>query len=49
MLTQEKIIAMKRLKEEYKQLNNNPIANIGVTVGLVNEDNIFEWQCTLKG
>ena len=49
MLTQEKINAMKRLKDELKELKSNPIANIGVTVGLVNEDNIFEWQCTLKG
>ena len=49
MLTQEKIDAMKRIKEEFKDLNNNPISNIGVTVGLPNEDNIFEWQCSLMG
>ena len=51
----EKINAMKRIREEFKELeichkiNSNPIANIGVCVGLVNEDNIFEWRCTLKG
>ena len=49
MLTQEKIDAMKRIKEEFRDLNNNPIYNIGVTVGLPNEDNIFEWQCSLMG
>ena len=49
MLTQEKIDAMKRIKEEFRDLNNNPISNIGVTVGLPNEDNIFEWQCSLMG
>ena len=43
MLTPEKINAMKRIREEFKDLNNNPISNIGVTVGLPDEDNILEW------
>ena len=45
----EKIAAMKKIKDEFKDLNTNPIANIGGTIGLVNEDNIFEWQCSLMG
>ena len=45
----KKITAMKRIKEEYKELTSRPIGNIGVTVGLVKEDNIFEWRCTLIG
>ena len=49
MLNMEKIKAMKKIKEEYKDLNSNPIANIGGTIGLVNDDNIFEWQCSLMG
>ena len=49
MLTPQKIAAMKRIKEEYQELNSNPIANIGVTVGLVNENNIFEWTVSLIG
>ena len=49
MLNQEKIAAMKIIKQEYVDLNNNPISNIGVTVGLLDEDNIFEWRCTLMG
>ena len=49
MLNQEKIAAMKIIKQEYVDLNNNPISNIGVTVGLPDDDNIFEWQCTLFG
>ena len=36
MLTQEKIDAMKRIKEEFKDLNNHHISNIGVTVSLPN-------------
>ena len=49
MLNLEKIEAMKRIKEEFTEINNNPIANIGSTVGLPDEDNIFEWQCSLMG
>ena len=45
----EKINAMKKIKEEFKDLNSNPIANIGATIGLVDDDNIFEWQCSLMG
>jgi len=49
MLTPEKIKAMRKIRDEYKDINSNPISNIGVSVGLPNEDNIFEWQCTLIG
>ena len=49
MLSAEKIKAMRKLKEEFKDLNEHPISNIGVCVGLPNQDNIFEWQCTLTG
>ena len=44
MLNMNKIKAMKKIKEEFKDINSNPISNIGVTIGLPNEDNIFEWQ-----
>jgi len=49
ILTPQKIKAMKRIKEEFTDINSNPISNIGVTVGLPDEDNIFEWQCSLMG
>ena len=49
MLSMEKINAMKKIKDEFRDLNSNPIANIGATIGLVDEDNIFEWQCSLMG
>ena len=48
-LSIEKINAMKKIKQEFKDINSNPISNIGVSVGLPNEDNIFEWQATLMG
>ena len=49
MLTMEKIEAMKKIKEEYVSLNNRPDTNIGVTVGLPDQENIFQWRVTLKG
>ena len=49
MIPPNKIQAMKLLKQEYKNLSDNPIASIGVSVGLFDENNIFEWKCTLMG
>ena len=49
MLAPERINAMKRINEEFKQLNRSPMTNFGITVGLFNEDNIFEWKCTILG
>ena len=47
--SEKKLRAIKILNEEFKDLSNCPIYNIGVTVGLINEDNIFEWRFTLLG
>ena len=44
-----KMNAINKIKEEYQDISKNPIGNIGVSVGLPNEDNIFEWECTLTG
>ena len=49
MLTQAKINAMKIIRDEFKQLQRKPLSNFGITVGLFNEDNIFEWKCTILG
>ena len=49
MNTQQKIDALKRISEEFKQLNRCPLVNFGITVGLFNEDNLFEWKCTILG
>ena len=49
MVTQEKMNAMKRIRDEFFQINNNPILNIGAVVSLPNEDNIFEWESTILG
>ena len=49
MMTPQKLNAMKILTEEYKKLANDPSTNFGITVGLLNEDNIFEWRCSMTG
>jgi len=38
-----------RIHEELKDLNNNPIGNCGITIGLINEDSYFDWKITLFG
>ena len=45
----ERMEAMKRIKEEFYELDKNPLANIGGTIGIPDLDNIFEWRCTLSG
>ena len=40
---------LKRLKSEYTAINLKPIANIGCTVGLYEQDNFYKWRCTLLG
>ena len=49
MLSQQKVNAMKRLQEEYNNLHRSPISGLGITVGLLNQDDIFHWRATLKG
>ena len=49
MMSQAKKNAMKIIQAEFKQLNRTPLANLGITVGLFNEDNLFEWKCTILG
>ena len=40
---------MKRIQGELKELTRNPMINFGITVGLFDESNIFEWKCTILG
>ena len=47
MLTQKQKAA-KQILEEFQELNYNPLPNIGLSVGLVN-NNIFEWQVGMFG
>ena len=38
-----------RISKEFKDINRNPIANCGVTVGLFDENNIRNWRVSLLG
>ena len=49
MMPQQNVIAMRRVKNEFEDLKNNPILNIGVQVGLPDPNNIMEWRCTMLG
>ncbi len=44
-----KEFARKRIVQELNDINQNPILNIGFSVGLPNENNVFEWRCTIMG
>ena len=44
-----KINSMRRIKEELKELNKNPLANMALLVGLFDENNLFEWRCSVLG
>ena len=48
LLTGSKIQAMKRLSNEYKDLSRNS-NSLGYSVGLIVEDDIFEWKVVLLG
>ncbi len=41
MLTVQKLEAMKRIKEEFNEINRQPVPNIGLTVAIPDPDNIF--------
>ena len=51
MLTREKMEAMKYLKKEFTQFQNNPLLQIGLSLGF-NSDydrDYFHWRFTLLG
>ena len=49
MLSQHKINALKRIKEEYISINKNINFNAGVKIGIADEDNYFQWRITFNG
>ena len=49
MVNIERLRVINKLKEEYMDINNNPILNIGATVGLPDENNFFEWRLSIIG
>ena len=47
MANMRRIETLRRIREEYMDLNRNPILNLGVGVGLPNEDDIFNWKISV--
>ena len=45
----EKITGIRRICEEFKQLNKNSLANINMSVMLPDETNIHQWRCSFIG
>ena len=43
------MFGLDRISKEYIEINRNPIANCGVTVGLYDESNPMRWKVTLLG
>ena len=40
---------MERVREEFMDLNKNPVSNCGITVGLSNENDYSSWKLTISG
>ena len=47
--SRELLECLKRLNEEYKELSRHPINNYGLTIGLIDKNNLLEWKFTLGG
>ena len=41
--------SVRRIREEFRELNHNPIENLVITCGLQNDDDIRNWKCSLLG
>ena len=41
-------MAASRIRQEFQDLNDNPLVTMGISVALVN-NNLFEWRCTMLG
>ena len=40
---------LQQITSEFLDLNHNPIASIGVSVGMPDPNNPYEWRCTMLG
>ena len=46
---EEKVLSKLILTKAFKKINDEPLDNIGCTVGLIDENDIYNWKCTLMG
>ena len=49
MIENKRLNAIKQIKKELKELQEDPIITLGVTVGLIKKDDPFHWQITMLG
>ena len=49
MITIQKSEAMKRIWKEFREIRRFPDVNIGLSIGLPDQDNIFRWSASLTG
>ena len=49
MITIQKSEAMKRIWKEFREIRRFPDINIGLSIGLPDQDNIFRWSASLTG
>ena len=49
MLTIKKLEAMKRIWKEFREIYRFPDVNIGLSIWLPDQDNIFRWSASLTG
>ena len=49
LISQEKLEANKRVKEELEDLSRNPLANFDTVVSLFNEDILYELEASMIG
>ena len=40
----EKFNAFLLIKQQYKDISRNPINSFGISVGLINDNDIFNWR-----
>ena len=41
--------SLKRIKEEFRSINTNPVSNISLTVSLPDDDNLYKWRASFIG
>jgi len=49
MISLQKMKAMEQLQKELRELQTDPLATLGVTVGEVKKGDVFHWQITMLG
>ena len=49
MMNKQRIEVMKQIQKEYRSIMEHPDSNVGLTIGIEDENDIFKWRVTLSG